>query len=207
MEATPSSLSNVLEKTKQAVLEIKEKLEPVLQRLKEEDFGDASPQAQASVALSIGMMRYMGARLRGLDQGRAADDPLRQELNKMKKLLAEIKKQRGNNNNSSNKQKLISTAATSGTNSSMDGSIKSSMEGARTSINLKPSLKRQAMEEVSVSNSSSKQDNSEAMKMKDSKKRTQTKEYEGSPKNTRSTAAVDVDVETTDRECKKQRRI
>ena len=48
----------------------------------------------ATVALSVGMMRYMSARLRGLDQGRSKDDPLRKELDNMKRVLAEVKKHR-----------------------------------------------------------------------------------------------------------------
>jgi hypothetical protein len=92
-----------LQKTKRAIADIQMKLEPVLKKLKRNDFGGGDnnhnnnilSQAQASVALSIGMMRYMGARLRGLDQGRSKDDPLRQELNKMKEVLAEIKKRQG----------------------------------------------------------------------------------------------------------------
>ncbi|KAG7340709.1 hypothetical protein IV203_024252 [Nitzschia inconspicua] len=87
--------TSTLQKTKQAIADITDKLEPVLKKLKTNDFGDDTPQAQATVALSIGMMRYMGARLQGLDQGRSKDDPLRQELNKMKAVLAEIKKRRG----------------------------------------------------------------------------------------------------------------
>ena len=88
--------TDALAKTKQAVSDIQTKLQPVLQRLKTDGFEDdaTTSQAQASVALSIGMMQYMGARLRGLDQGRKADDPLRKELNKMKKVLAEIKQRR-----------------------------------------------------------------------------------------------------------------
>ena len=39
-------------------------------------------------------MRYMGARLRGLDQGRKQDDALRIDLNKMKQILADIKKRK-----------------------------------------------------------------------------------------------------------------
>jgi len=38
------------------------------------------------------MMRYMAARLRGLDQGRKPDDPLRKDLNNMKRVLANITK-------------------------------------------------------------------------------------------------------------------
>jgi hypothetical protein len=91
--ATPKAL-DALNKTKEALVTIKDRLQPVLQKLNEDAFEKESvtAQAQATVALSIGMMKYMGVRLRGLDQGRKADDPLRKELNKMKLVLAEIKK-------------------------------------------------------------------------------------------------------------------
>jgi hypothetical protein len=103
-EATTSATTNstaaaaALTNTKQAISQIQSKLEPVLQRLRNDTFEDdlTTNQARATVALSIGMMQYMGARLRGLDQGRNADDPLRKELNKMKKVLAEIKQRRQN---------------------------------------------------------------------------------------------------------------
>src|SRR5210317_424019 len=37
-------------------------------------------EAEAAVALSIGTLRYMGARLKGLDRGRKKGDELRKEL-------------------------------------------------------------------------------------------------------------------------------
>eukprot|EP00536_Pseudo-nitzschia_multiseries_P009159 jgi/Psemu1/22499/gm1.22499_g len=89
--ATSKSLT-ALEKSKEAVLVIKERLAPVLQRLTNDAFGEQTGRAQASVALSIGMMRYMGARLRGLDQGRNSDDPLRKDLNNIKRVLAKTMK-------------------------------------------------------------------------------------------------------------------
>jgi hypothetical protein len=88
--ATPKAL-NALQKTKEALDDIKSKLEPVIQRLKEDAFERATAQAQATVSLSIGMMKYMGSRLQGLDNGKQSDDPLRKELNQMRKVLAEIK--------------------------------------------------------------------------------------------------------------------
>jgi hypothetical protein len=42
--------------------------------------------------VAIGTLRYMGARLRGLDQGRKKDDPLRMELDKIRAKLVELKK-------------------------------------------------------------------------------------------------------------------
>ena len=89
--ATPKSLSS-LDKSKEAVSLIRKRILPVLQRLADDGFGEATDRAQASVALSIGMMRYMGARLRGLDQGRRPDDPLRKDLNNIKRVLAMTKK-------------------------------------------------------------------------------------------------------------------
>ena len=85
--ATSKSLT-ALEKSKEAASVIKERLVPVLQRLTDDTFGEATGRARASVALSVGMMRYMGARLRGLDQGRKPDDPLRKDLNNIKRVLA-----------------------------------------------------------------------------------------------------------------------
>jgi len=82
-----------LEKCNDAIQVIREKLKPLLKVL-EEDTATAKQRAmaQAAIALSIGTLRYMGARLRGLDQGRKHDDPLRQELNHMRKLLVQLQK-------------------------------------------------------------------------------------------------------------------
>jgi hypothetical protein len=89
--ATPKALE-ALQKTKEALAGIKSKLQPVLAKLQDDTLeSGARAQGHATVALSLGMMKYMGARLRGLDQGRKPDDPLRQELNNMRKVLAELK--------------------------------------------------------------------------------------------------------------------
>ena len=47
---------------------------------------------QLFFTVAIGTLRYMGARLRGLDQGRKKDDPLRMELDKIRSKLVELKK-------------------------------------------------------------------------------------------------------------------
>ena len=100
---TPKALI-ALEKTKEAINDIKAKLEQVVQRLRDDAFDKATAQAQATVSLSIGMMKYMGARLQGLDHGRKQDDALRQELNQMRKVLAEIKARNGSTKKSSTRQ-------------------------------------------------------------------------------------------------------
>jgi len=92
--ATPKAL-NALQKTKEAISDIRTKLDLVVQRLKDDAFDKTTAQAQATVSLSIGMMKYMGARLQGLDHGRKQDDALRQELNQMRKVLADIKARNG----------------------------------------------------------------------------------------------------------------
>jgi len=101
--ATQKAL-NALEKTKEAIDDIKAKLALVVQRLKDDAFEKVTGQAQATVSLSIGMMKYMGARLQGLDHGRMQDDALRQELNQMRKVLAEIKARNGDTQKSSTRK-------------------------------------------------------------------------------------------------------
>lgn len=49
-------------------------------------------EAEAAVALAIGTLRYMGGRLRGLDQGRQKGDPLRKELDKLRGMLVSLRK-------------------------------------------------------------------------------------------------------------------
>lgn len=49
-------------------------------------------EAEAAVALAIGTLRYMGARLSGLDRGRKKGDPLRMELDKIRGTLVKLRK-------------------------------------------------------------------------------------------------------------------
>ena len=112
--ATPKALA-ALKKTKEALKDIKTKLEPVVQRLKEDAFDKTTAQAKATVSLSIGMMKYMGARLQGLDKGRKADDPLRQELNQMRKVLAEIKARGGSTTSTQERKTTAKSKATTAT--------------------------------------------------------------------------------------------
>jgi len=52
-------------------------------------------EAEAAVALAIGTLRYMGARLKGLDRGRKKGDPLRKELDQIRGLLVSLRKIEG----------------------------------------------------------------------------------------------------------------
>lgn len=108
--ATPKALT-ALKTTKEALNDIKAKLEPVVQCLRDDAFETATAQAQATVSLSIGMMKYMSARLQGLDHGRKPDDPLRIELNQMRKVLADIKARKLDDKKSEAKQQGKSTTS------------------------------------------------------------------------------------------------
>lgn len=97
--ATPDVLASLCQTTK-ALKEIQTQLQPFIRILGGDTMDDDDSedddnikdkprraQAQAAVALAVGTLRYMGSRLRGLDQGRKPDDPLRQELNQMRKVM------------------------------------------------------------------------------------------------------------------------
>jgi hypothetical protein len=52
-------------------------------------------EAEAAVALALGTLRYMGARLRGSDAGRKRGDPLRAELDRMRAALVSLRELEG----------------------------------------------------------------------------------------------------------------
>lgn len=101
--ATSKSL-DALRSTREALDDIKKQLRPFLRDLvgesKVAELAGASTsddkgkkaQAAMAVALAMGTLRYMGARLRGLDKGRTPEDPLRKELNSMRKLMVTLQK-------------------------------------------------------------------------------------------------------------------
>ena len=72
-------------------------------------------EAEAAVALAMGTLRYMGARLRGLDQGCKKGDPLRMELDKIRGMLVALRKlESGKAENKGNEKKGLSTKSPSG---------------------------------------------------------------------------------------------
>lgn len=109
--ATQKSVE-ALQKTRDALKQIQKQLLPFLRELSENgperEISVASKEssvkdpdvmrrgkiamASMAVALAMGTLRYMGARLRGLDQGRKSDDLLRKELNDMRKLMVTLQK-------------------------------------------------------------------------------------------------------------------
>ena len=83
---------DALESTKIALALIRKELKPFVRQLDSDDAAKKA-QAQSVVALSIGTLRYMGARLRGKSQ-KGKEDPLRQELDQMRKVLVDLEKKR-----------------------------------------------------------------------------------------------------------------
>jgi DNA repair photolyase len=106
------STIETLKKAKDAIATIRLRMQPVIEKLNDNGFDKNTAQAQATVALSIGMLKYIGVRLQGKDQGREPDDPLRIELNNMKRVLAEIKKKRTLKKPDANKRENAEQAAT-----------------------------------------------------------------------------------------------
>lgn len=120
-----------LKKTSESIKQIKKTLTPFLKLLdkyynqssldKRKEFDiQRIAEAEAAVALAMGTMRYMAFRLKGQERGKKKNDPLRMELDKMRKALVQVKSLRkedggekkstsdtGNKQNSASKRKRI----------------------------------------------------------------------------------------------------
>ena len=87
---SPSSAVSALQRTHESLATIRDRLTPFLQLASSTDAeADERALAQAAIALSIATLRVVGYRLRGQDRGKAPDDPLRQELNRIRAALQE----------------------------------------------------------------------------------------------------------------------
>lgn len=85
-----SSAVAALQRTHESLNTIRDRLAPFLQlAASTEAEADERALAQAAIALSIATLRVVGHRLRGQDRGKAPDDPLRQELNRIRAALQE----------------------------------------------------------------------------------------------------------------------
>jgi len=97
-----------LRKTNESIQQIKETLMPFLNLLdkynNQEQDSNANAnkhanefdkqeivEAEAAVALAMGTLRYMAHRLRGEERGKTNNDPLRMELDRMRKTLVQVK--------------------------------------------------------------------------------------------------------------------
>jgi hypothetical protein len=109
---------DALRNTRDAIQEIQVQLQPFLEVAeKESSTAMQRAQAQAAIALSLGTLRYMGARLRGVDQGRNKDDPLRQELDQMRKLLVALQKKQQHEEEKQQKRDELSKQLNGGADS------------------------------------------------------------------------------------------
>lgn len=101
-------------------------------------------EAEAAVALSIGTLRYMGARLKGQDRGRKGDE-LRKELDQIRGLLVSLRKIEGevekkkSNNDSSAKEEQSKTTTTkeSAADNNSNNKSKRNLEEAADDISKK----------------------------------------------------------------------
>jgi hypothetical protein len=86
----PTSAVAALQRTHESLATIRDRLTPFLQLASSTDAeADERALAQAAIALSIATLRVIGYRLRGQDRGKAPEDPLRQELNRIRTALQE----------------------------------------------------------------------------------------------------------------------
>jgi len=110
-----------LKKTHQSLLQIKETLTPFLILLDQyhnqtSDLYKSSnnptyskqeiAEAEAAVSLAMGTLRYMAHRLKGEIKGKKKNDPLRMELDKMRKTLVQCKSLRKETKSSSSKSNV-----------------------------------------------------------------------------------------------------
>ena len=99
---TPEAAKEALDKTKQALAQIRVKTKPFLEQLSSQTTGSnvssrrttpsntSTALAQSAIALSLGTLQVIGFRLRGKEQGRDANDPLRLQLNQCRSVLVQL---------------------------------------------------------------------------------------------------------------------
>lgn len=99
------SIAEILEQSLAAIVLIHERVKPFMEMLEKSDTIDKQEKAkaEAAVALTLGTLRFMGKRLRGL--GVEKDDPLREELNHIRRLIVKLQQQTSDNKESAKKKK------------------------------------------------------------------------------------------------------
>ena len=154
-KATTESSLSALQKTFDSLKKIQESLNPFLNLVSNKKYQQQHEQyddddnttnnskkqndlyqiteAETAIALSIGTLRYIALRLKGNDSGK--DDPLRMELDKMRKTLVELKKL---------KKKIIGKS--SGSNSNKDDDDTNSKHDNNNN-NSSPTKKRKSLDD------------------------------------------------------------
>ena len=85
--ATATSLQALVD-THKALQDIRSKVQPLLDTLHDDNDADEAATARAGVALTLGTLRFMAQRLKGTS--RSTSDPLRAELNRMRRMLVQV---------------------------------------------------------------------------------------------------------------------
>jgi hypothetical protein len=111
METTEKAVA-ALNKTRDALQQINSRVEPLLRRNRE---NPNDPTVAAAIALTMGTLRFMGSRLRGMKPS----DPLRQQLNQIRTLLRKAQKHQ----KKQDKETIESTTKSQGGKSAKASSI------------------------------------------------------------------------------------
>lgn len=146
-----------LRKTVDALKEIRKQIQPFLRVIESSDAGDNDDSTSSSkhdahtvaeartvVALAVGTLRHMGARLGGRGGGGTGDknDPLRLELERMRKMLVTLRKvdTRGDANKAATQNGSDVTKKNAATNSKNGGkmSTKSESTAKKTDTTVNP---------------------------------------------------------------------
>jgi len=94
-------------------------------------------EAEAAVALAMGTLRYMAHRLKGNARGQNKNDPLRLELDKMRKTLVSVKKLR--RDDSKKDAKKTKSGSSTDTSTDATGSAESGVKRRRLAEEEAPS--------------------------------------------------------------------
>ena len=89
--ATPAALQS-LQDTHKALQAIREKLQPLLDTLRKGQPKEDVATARAGILLTLGTLRFLAHRLRGTAATQGDGPALRQELNRMRRLLVQVQK-------------------------------------------------------------------------------------------------------------------
>eukprot|EP00979_Chaetoceros_neogracilis_P001111 scaffold197_cov268-Chaetoceros_neogracile.AAC.26 len=119
-----------LKRTNGSIQQIKHTLTPFLNLLDKYHNSEKTSQtfdkqqiveAESAVALAMGTLRYMAHRLKGEERGKDKNDPLRMELDKMRRTLVQVKRLRKPEMKTSSEEKVGSASKRKSTQENGDG--------------------------------------------------------------------------------------
>jgi|AntRauTorckE5430_2_1112549.scaffolds.fasta_scaffold01558_3 hypothetical protein len=119
-----------LKRTNGSIQQIKQTLIPFLNLLDKYHNSEKTSQtfdkqqiveAESAVALAMGTLRYMAHRLKGEERGKDKNDPLRMELDKMRRTLVQVKRLQKPEMKTSSEEKVGSASKRKSTQEKGDG--------------------------------------------------------------------------------------